>query len=291
MWRAMLVEGLPVYHVVAKVEVAGLSLCAFEIGSWVWERLRDAFPFALAACLMPDHPHVVSPLADPTTARIRLNRRLGHLARRVGVRFVGQAAEPTLVRDRPKLLRELRYVALNPPRAKLTNDPLAWLFSTQRDVVGATLDPWVDASRLARAVGRREADFREWYHRYVSGDPSVSVVGTPLPRAARPTEIPHVPLGRIAKAAAAATRSRPEAIRSSGPTRRLFVGLAREHDWRHTDLLARACACDPRTIHRIADIDLTPARLCLGDSRLRHGIPSWSQSRLDPVAKRGNSRA
>jgi hypothetical protein len=31
----MIVDGLPVFHVVAKVEVQGLSLCEFEIGCWV----------------------------------------------------------------------------------------------------------------------------------------------------------------------------------------------------------------------------------------------------------------
>jgi hypothetical protein len=158
----------------------------------------------------------------------------GNLARRVGVRYVGEAAEPTPVRDRPKLLRELR---------------------PQRTAGGA-----------GRCLATR-------------------------PRPARPTDIPRVPLGRIARAAAAATRSRPEAIRTTGPTRRLFVGLAREQGWHRTDFVARACACDPRTIHRVADIDLTPARLCLGDARLLRGIPSWSDSRLDPAAKRGNSAA
>ena len=272
----MIVDGLPVYHIVAKIEAKLLSLCAFEIACWLWARLREAFPLALAACVMPDHPHVVSPLEDPEAARMRLNRVFGHLARRLGVRFVGAAAEPTLVRDRPKLLRELRYVDLNPPRAGLTDDPLAWLFSTHRDVVGATADPWIDARRLARAVGRPEKDFAEWYHRYVSADPSVRVTGTPMPQPARPSDIPDLPLGRIARAASAATRSRPEAIRVTGPTRRLFVGLAREQGWRNTELLARACACDPRTIQRIAEIDLAPARLCLGDARLLRGVPSWS---------------
>jgi hypothetical protein len=287
----MLVDGLPVYHVVAKVEPKVVSLCEFEVGCWVWERLRVVFPAALAVCLMPDHPHVATPLRDPAAARIRLNRLLGQLARRLGLRYVGEAAEPTLIRDRAKLLRDVRYIGLNPPREGLASDPLAWLFSTHRDVVGATTDPWVDARRLARALGRPYRDFLAWYHAYVSADPSVSVAGTPLPRPTSPSEFTRIPLGRIAAAAAAATRSRPEEIRTTGLTRRLFVGLAREQGWRSTETLARACACSPRTIQRISHVDVSPARLCLGDPRLLRGVLRWPASLRDPVAQRDKSAA
>jgi hypothetical protein len=58
----------------------------------------------------------------------------------------------------------------------------------------------------------------------------------------------------------------------------LFVGLAREQGWLHTAQLATACACSPRNIRRLMAtldaVDLTPARLCLGDPRLLHAIPT-----------------
>jgi hypothetical protein len=235
---------------------------------------------------MPDHPHLVGPLADPAAARVRLNRLLGQLARKLGIGFLGEAAEPTLIASPQKLLRDLRYVALNPPRAGLVDDPLAWWFSTHRDVIGAIIDPWVDARRLAAALGRRTAGFASWYHRYVSADPSVRVDGTPMPRAALPTAITRVPLARIGRAVAAATRARPEAIRSKGVHRDLFVALAREQGWRSTSALASACACSTRAIQRSAtrDVDLDPARLCLGDHRLLRGVPKWrASSQRDPA--------
>lgn len=270
----MRLHGLPVYHLVAKIERPDVSLAEFEIASWCWERLRAAFPLALAVCLMPDHPHVVTPLEDPDAARMRVNRLLGHLARRVGARYLGEAAAPSLIADRQKLARDLRYVALNPPRAKLVADPLEWLFSTHRDVVGASIDPWIDATRLSRALGRREDDFVASYHRYVSSDPSVKVGGTPPPQPAIASNLPRFALDTIARAAAASTRTPIEAIRNTSLTRDVFVGLAREHGWRSWDALASACACSTRAIRRSAehDTDLTAARLCLGDARLRHGV-------------------
>jgi hypothetical protein len=283
----MKVDGLDVYHMVAKIDRSDVSLCAFEIGDWAWRQLRVAFPRALGASLLPDHPHVLTPLRDPATGRMRLNRLLGQLARRLGVRYLGGAAEPQRIADRPKLERDLRYIGLNAPRARLVHDPLGWLFSTHRDVVGATVDPWIDARRLARVLRRPIAGFVDWYHRYVSADPTVAVPGTAPPRPAIPSHLPRFPLGRIARAAAAATRSRPEAIRSTGLVRDLFVALARDHGWRDWTALARACARSTRAIRRSAEklVDVAPARLCLGDNRLLQGVPRWDE-RADERLKR-----
>jgi hypothetical protein len=214
-----------------------------------------------------------------------MNRLLGRLACRLGLRYVGEAAEPKRIADTAKLLRDNRYVALNPPCEGLVDDPLSWLFSTHRDVIGATADPWVDADRLARALRRPLRGFVGWYHKYVSSDPSVRVAGTPLPRDAMPSDVGSFPLGTIARAAAAAARARPEAIRESGLVRDLFVGLACEQGWRSSARLADACACTPRAIRKIAsriDADtLAPARRCLGDGRLRRGVPVWQEATVD----------
>lgn len=275
----MLVAGLPVFHVSARLDRRDVDLSEFEVSSWLWPRLREAFPLALAACLMPDHPHVVSPLDDPEEAQKRLNRLLGQLARRIDVRQLGRASVPQRIEDRPKLLRDVRYVALNPPRARLVDDPLSWLFSTHRDVVGATCDPWVDADRLASALGRPRRGFVEWYHKYVSSDPSVAVDGTRLPTSIAPTDVATRPLATIARAVAAALRVRPSAIRRASAARRHFIALAVEQGWRNVAQLASACDCTERAIrHLIAHRDPTaidPARLCLNDARLLLGAPRW----------------
>jgi hypothetical protein len=279
---------MPIYHLTARLDRRDISLCDFDVAEWLWPQLRAAFPLALASCLMPDHPHLVTPSRDEEEARRALNRVLGALARHVGVRHVGEASPPSVITDRPKLQRDLRYVALNPPRAGLVDDPLAWLFSTHRDVLGASVDPWIDATRLARALGRPVHGFVETYHRYVSSDPDVHVAGTPVPRPALPTQVAHYPLTRIARAAAAATRTRPESIRRLGLPRQLFVHLAREQGWRDWEALAIACDCSTRTIRRVAEgrVALDAARLCLGDARLLRGV----SSSVTTSALRGSDR-
>ena len=186
-----------IYHLTARLDRCDISLCDFDIAEWLWPQLRATFPLALASCLMPDHPHLVTPSRGEEEARRDLNRVLGALARHLGVRHVGEASPPSLIADRQKLQRDLRYVALNPPRAGLVDDPVSWLFSTHRDVVGASVDPWIDAPRLARALGRPLHGFIDTYHRYVSSDPTVRVAGTPTPRPALPRTIRRVAEVRV----------------------------------------------------------------------------------------------
>ena len=72
-------------------------------------------------------------------------------------------------------------------------------------------------------------------------------------------------------AAAAATRSVPEAILRRTPTRRLFLQLAWELGRRETGLLARRCGIFTSSIRRHIckrdDQALAAALVCLGDDR------------------------
>lgn len=259
-------------HLVARIERPDVNLCDAQVGPWLWSRLRAAFPDAYGCGLMPDHPHLVAPMADPAAGRTRLNRLLGQLARRLGLPRVGRASEPSIIADRDKLLRHLRYVALNPTRAGLTDDPLRWTFSSHRDVLGATASPWVPATRVARALGRPIDGFAAWFHRYVSADPSVAVDGTPPPQPAAPRGLPRYPLSRIAAAAAACLRESIGAIRERGSARVTFIGLALEQGWRHWPALAHACGTTECSVRRAAGrvdpVALAAARLCLADDRL-----------------------
>jgi REP element-mobilizing transposase RayT len=261
-------------HLTARVSPALPSLIREDVAAWVWTHLREAFPSAIAAVLMPDHPHLITPSDDPNGARCRLARLLGQAGRRFGV--AGQASlvpEAKPIRGRHVLARQVRYVALNPCRKRLARCPLAWRWSTHRDIVGASVDPWVTAERLARALDRPCTGFVAQHHAYVSGDPDARVEGTPLPLAATPTKMANLDLQTIAAAACAALRLPVTAIRAHGRARALFVGLAIEQGWRSTALLADVCGCGVRTIERrVAEIPVDPlaaARLCLGDARLR----------------------
>jgi hypothetical protein len=266
--------GLQWIHLTARMSPAAPDLTRQECGAWLWARLRAAFPEAVAVTLMPDHPHVVLASAEPDADRQRLARVLGQLGRRFDVG--GQAsrvppAEP--IRDGSVLARQIRYVALNPCREGLAKCPLAWRWSTHRDVVGASVDPWVGESRLARVLGRSPRGFAAQHHAYVSGDPHVDIAGTSFPTPAAPTTMPTVGLRTIAEASTAALREHVGAIRTSRDARALFIALAHDHGWGFTARLAEVCGCSARTIQRWARSVDTPAlhaaRLCLGDARLR----------------------
>ncbi|HET6582781.1 MAG TPA: hypothetical protein VFG69_05025 [Nannocystaceae bacterium] len=260
-------------HVTSRVSLATPDLCAEDTGGWLWEHMREAFPEPLAVVLMPDHPHLVLAHDDPAACERRLTRLLGQFGRRFGVDGqigLGASASPILA---DKLDRNLRYALLNPCRAGLVRCPLAWPFSTHRDVVGAIVRPWVTAPRLARALETPLSGFVVRHHAYVSADPSARVDGTPFSVAATPRALPNVALRTIAEAVAAALRVPIEAIRSRGAARSLFVALACEQGWDHPTKLAEVCRVQARAIPALArgadPRALAAARLCLGDARLR----------------------
>jgi hypothetical protein len=211
---------------------------------------------------------------DLRQGRDAFGRLLGLFQRRLGLRRpLWEPVSRIDVIDDPKMLaRTVRYVALNPCRAKLASDPLEWLWSTHRDVVGAVADPWVTAESLAGALDRHEKGFVERFHAYVSGDPSVAVAGTHMPGPARAQPVPLEPLERIAAAAVAATRGTFADLERKGVTRRLFVLLARHQGWRDTSLIASMCNMTPRAVRYIALVKdpalLAAGAMCLGDERL-----------------------
>jgi len=272
-------------HMTARTLRPHAPLCEPEHAAWLWSRLRATFPVVAASTLLPNHPHTVPWVEDPRQGRDAFCRLLGQFQRRLGLRRpLWEPLSRIDVIDDPKALgRTVRYVALNPCRAELASDPLEWLWSTHRDVVGAVVDPWLTAEQLARALGRDADGFVERFHAYVSGDPSVAVAGTRLPVPARAQAVTTEPLERIAKAAVVATRATFADLERKGATRRLFVLLARHQGWRDTALVARMCNASPRTIRRLAHADapklLAVGAMCLGDERLLRGIERPDRAR------------
>jgi len=220
---------------------------------------------------MPDHVHLLAAVPSPKAARTSFARIIAGLGRRCGQSW--QPVPPAaLVTDTAKTARVMRYVLLNPCREGIACDPLAWRWSTHRDVVGAAAPAWVTAESLAAVLGCRTRGFREWVHRYVSSDPSVAVTGTPLPDRPRIDQPVVASLTRIQFAAAAATRAAPDALTRRTPARHAFVLLARALGMRDTLPLARLCKITPRAIQKLAHKPaphLTAAALlCLTDARL-----------------------
>jgi hypothetical protein len=269
----------PVFvHVTAKVVRARLPLHHPEIAPIVWRSLRRAFPQALAASLMPDHVHGMVPAPDEATGRRDLAFALRGLQRRTDV--VGdirwaRASTDGVVRPGLKAARHARYIVLNPHRKGLVDDPLCWPWTTHRDVMGAVVDPWVTPERLARACWRSEHDFGPWFHRYVCSESTVDPRAARLPEPVAPGGHAELPLAYLRDAALSCTRSEPDALTRRTRARRVFLQLAPDQGWRDAKALASFCNMSPRGVRwareRSESALLIPARLCLGDARLREG--------------------
>ncbi|MBL8743463.1 MAG: hypothetical protein JNK04_20275 [Myxococcales bacterium] len=282
-----------IIHLVARALEPPVLLHDHDLACWLWERMRAAFPEALAVVLMPNHAHLVTPTDDPTSSQHALARIVGNLCRSKGPArstIWQPVPAPDVITDPVKRLRLLRYVALNPVRAGLVTDALEWPWSTQRDVLGAIACPWVDAKRVAAAVSRDARGFGAWWHRYVSVDtaagPYVPLAAPERPRLAR------MPLDWIACAAASATRSRVEDIRRPSETRRLFLGLAVASGWDWSSRLAEACAMTPRgvlyNLRQPDPVALQAGLRCLADPRLRIPSQAVSPPTWTPLPKSGN---
>jgi hypothetical protein len=217
---------------------------------------------------MPGHFHMIVPARSPRGIRRRLGRLLsGHTRRMQRRRLWESIPAPSVIPDRKHLARQVRYVHLNPSRSGLVDDPLCWPWSTHRGVVGAEHDAWVTSERLAHALGWVRRGFEAEFHAYVSGDPTVTTSGTPLPRPAAPRDIPAEPLLDIVQAATSAMPwSRP------ATWRRAAVQLAWRQGWRNSRWVAQALGVTSRCITRLASTSdepfVVPAALCLGDRRL-----------------------
>ncbi len=201
-------------HLVARTVGGELLFRDWREAGVAWRAVLRACPGLTALVLMPNHLH----LLHDSDVRLRLAAALSGYTRwrdhhrgRPGPRMAPlPPAEP--LDSRQKVQRNVRYTHLNPCRAGLCRDPLAWPFSTHRDAPGLAARPVVDAHRDPA-----------WLHEYVSSDPTVHVQGTPLPvehvQVADPVQVLH--------AVSAACRTPLSELRRQGPARRLYLRAAR----------------------------------------------------------------
>lgn len=258
-------------HLVAHAVTGARPLASAEACDALFAALRRRFVQVAAACLMPDHVHLLANVDDADCARRALAQSLAGFSRAQGNGPQWQRVPlPDPIRDMQHLARQVRYVHLNPCRARLVDDPLCWSWSTHRGAIGAELDPWVSPADMAAWLQHDERDVPRWLHDYVSSDPSVNVRGTPFPVAATSQRTPVVPLADIVEAATAAVPGPGRA-----PLRRkLFVLLARHQGWRDAQLLADTIGISPGRV-RYLSAQSDPAllhvgALYLGDPRLRY---------------------
>jgi hypothetical protein len=263
-------------HLVARADRLPVPLTDDAVAQWLWPRMQRRFPLAIAAVLMPTHTHILTPARCAEAARHRLAMLTGALSRSGGVRNAirFEPIPPALLDDDPvKLARQTRYVALNPQRARLVDDPLDWTWSTHRDVVGAVARPWVTADRLAPALDRSPDGFAEWWHGYVGREDDADEDALWFPTAATPTLFAKHSLDDVARAVAASMRANVSDIQKRGPVRSLFLVVAPLAGWRDSAVLASYCGITPRAVqksfHRMPPVAIDAALLCLGDARLR----------------------
>jgi hypothetical protein len=244
----------------------------------LWVQITDRVTFR-ALCLMPDHIHLM--VADarqcaPLTTALR-----GYALKRNHARGESGAvwqhdAKPMVIPNHEHDDRTWRYILLNPCRKNLVRDPLAWPFSTHRDSVGLVASP---VCRPARNPAR--------FHSWVSSDPTVKVVGTPLPVESRAAA--GAQLVDVLNAVSAVTRTTAARLKRPGAPRDLLIGLCRALTACSAGDIAAFAAVHATTVYRAAAPPpalLGTVRRVLGDPRfpLLHDRdlrtdPAWHEYR------------
>lgn len=132
------------FHHVARAEGRRLLFTTWDEGLHLWRAVLQACPRPLALCIMPNHVHLLS----PTPCAAALGRALSGFSRRwhdrhgtAGVLFDRSPPPEEVGQDVQKRRRVHRYILLNPCRAGLTPDPLAWPLSTALDDLGLADPP------------------------------------------------------------------------------------------------------------------------------------------------------
>lgn len=116
------------FHHVARAR-SGEWLFRTELeGRGLWRRVA-ALDGLVAACRMPDHLHVVLRHGHPSRCLLQVESactRARNAARGGRGPLWAPAPPPQPLPDELHLRRTVRYVHLDPCRARLVSDPLAW---------------------------------------------------------------------------------------------------------------------------------------------------------------------
>ncbi|TVQ94672.1 MAG: hypothetical protein EA397_01250 [Deltaproteobacteria bacterium] len=218
-----------------------LLFLTWEEGLHLWSVLTSRLPGAVV-CLMPNHVHVLAPEEGRGAIRGAMSshaRWLNHRRKLCGPLW-RPLSDTGAILGREKWERNIRYVHLNPCRAGLVDDPLAWPLSTHRDLVGLTLRP-------VTPVRRDPAGF----HRYVSSDPKVRVEGTMLPYniLEKPT------FDELVDAVSALVRCTDDELRRKTSARRTLIRAAKSLTPLNNREIAEAVGVSRRTVENAAQLD------------------------------------
>ena len=124
-------------------------------------------------CLMPNHVHLVlQPGAAPLSRAMqnlafRYSRHVNARERRIGHLFQGRY-KAILVDGDAYLLALVRYVHLNPVRARLCDAPGAWRWSGHRAYLGRAAAPWLTTDWVLGLLAPGQRAARAAYRDFVA---------------------------------------------------------------------------------------------------------------------------
>jgi len=249
----------------------------------LWRLVFEHVPDPIALCLMPDHVHLLHARDVHRELGLAMSayaRHRNHARGSAGPIWRSQG-RPDPVVGAVKERRSVRYIHLNPCRAGLVADPLAWPWSTHRDRLGLAMPARVRAS--PDPVG---------FHAYVSSDPTVCVTGTDLPMSGDLVVPGAAGLELLRSAVSTVARVPWSEVGERSPARRLWVRAARCLSPEPTRVIAAHIGVSDRAVRYIDDRwgpDMGVLGSAAGDPRLAslddgdlRLAPSWRRYRWRP---------
>lgn len=125
-----------------------------------------------AFCFMSNHIHLAVRVADISISRImqhlafRYSRYINRKYNRVGHLFQGRF-KSVLVDDEDYLKELIRYIHLNPVRAKLVSDPEKYSWSSHRAYMKLEEFNWLSNERVLRKFNQNRENAISIYEKYV----------------------------------------------------------------------------------------------------------------------------
>lgn len=228
-------------HHVARAVPGTVLFRTWTEGLALWHRLVASAPGLHALCVMPDHFH----LLHDRDLRRELGAAMSGFARwrnhergELGSVFDCQP-EASVVGDAQKRRRSERYVHLNPCRAGLVDDPLAWPLSTWRDALGLAVSP-----------ARPRANDPSRLFAYVTADEHVAP-GSDLPCNSYLAVDGSAAVRPVLAAVTELLRLPAAALRVRGPARTLAATVLSSRAGLPADEVAEVLALHPSTVRRL----------------------------------------
>jgi len=125
-------------------------------------------------CLMTNHIHLLIGTGDETGAVRELMKRLAARQTRLVNKIEGRTGSLwdgryhiSAVDSTNYMLSCMRYIELNPLKARMVSDPAHYEFSSYRARVGRTKVPWLDTDPCYRAMGTTSRERQNAYRDFI----------------------------------------------------------------------------------------------------------------------------